>query len=174
MLVQTEKWKLGDGLLDFKQQSHKLKEENEALAAPQRERDQAELANQAMRSGQQLHSSEFIYRIHKLNPLIVVFRGRFEGFLTLYIPNADCENGLHYLQAAFYAGWMPEHTYVTLDDHQLIKTVQEGGIHRGWRTILLRLLQAGVVTWQQVMDEFGDATGLAATRWHKDTQRFRN
>lgn len=173
MLIQTDKSKLGDGQLNFIQQYHKLKEENEGTASKQREPDQAELANQEMRSGHQLHSSEFIYRIHKLNSSIMVRRGRFEGFLTLYIPDLACENGLRYLQAAFYAGWMPEHTFVTVDDHKLIRSVQEGGIHRGWRTILLRLLAAHVITWEQVMHEFGDAQGQATTRWRRETQKYR-
>lgn len=173
MLIQTEKWKLDDGQLDFIQQYHKLREENEVVASKQREADQDELADQEMRSRNQLHSSDFIYRIHKLNPHIVVRRGNIKGFLTLSIRNPELKNGLQYLNAAFYEGWIPEHTYVVEDDHGLIRNVEHGGIHRGWRTILLRLLTEHVITWEQVMDEFGDATGQSITRWRKETQKYR-
>lgn len=179
MYVVTDKRRLGDKVLKAEEQYQHLHEENDRQLEKYREHDQEELKNEAMREGKRMHSSELIARVHRLAPHIQVRKGAFEGFLTLWVPNSNPEfqndekRGCQYLQAAFREGWLPEFTIVHVDDQNLIKSAQDGGIENSWRTILIRLLQFGVVGWKQVIEEFGDATGIQSNRWRQATRKFR-
>lgn len=180
MLVQCEKWRLGDGYLQGEEAYRKTWEETDAQLEQYRLSDQEELKKEHIRAGQRMHSSEFIHRLHKIKPLLVVRKGAFEGFLTLWYPNGapefqnDEKRGCEYLQSAFKQGWLPEFTWVKVDENNQIMEAQKGGVQQGWRTILVRLLQFKVLTWKQVVDEFGDAQGFQSKRWRMLTQEFRN
>jgi hypothetical protein len=179
MYVVTDKRRLGDRFLKAEEQYHRLREENDSQLQKYREHDQEELKNEAMREGKRMHSSDLVARIRRIVPHIQVRKGAFEGFLTLWVPNPapefqnDEKRGCQYLQAAFREGWLPEFIIVHVDEQNLIKSAQDGGIENSWRTILIRLLQFNVVSWKQVIEEFGDATGIQANRWRQATQRFR-
>lgn len=179
MLIQTDKSKLGDGFVKGDELYWKLYEETDAGMEQYRLHDQEEMKNEAFKSGHRMHSSELIARIHRIAPHVQVRKGAFDGFYTLWVPNSDPEfqdddrKGHQYIQAAFYVGWLPEFTFVKVDQNNQIKSVQEGGVQKGWRTILIRLLEFGVVSWKQVIEEFGDATGTQASKWRQATLKFR-
>lgn len=179
MLVQTDIRKLKNDYVLGEEAYEMLREDTDNQMQKYRLHDQEEMKNEARKSGLKLHSSEFIARIHRIAPHVQVRKGSFDDFLTLWVPNPGAEfqnddkRGCQYIQAAFTQGWLPEHTFVRVDDNNQIKAAQAGGVQQGWRTILLRLLQFRVVTWKQVMGEFGDVTGLHAKRWHETTREYR-
>lgn len=132
--------------------------------------DQDELTK-ADRLGIPLHAADFIYRVLKQNPRIWVEASiNYEGEVGLY---TVVERIKTYL-VGFPFDVLPEFSSLVLDDRRL--PTMEGNTPevRGWRTALLRLLQKRQLTWKQVLDGFGDATGLASTLWQRETQVFRS
>jgi len=114
-----------------------------------------------------MHASEFILRVKRMNPLLFVqqqinFPGEW-GFYT------DLGKGVLTYLSTFKKGWVPEYSYTIVDARDLVTDEV-----RGWRTCLVRLLGWGVVSWEQVMREFGDVYGNGGAKWRKQTQRFRN
>lgn len=118
------------------------------------------------RRGFVLHSSEFIQRVRKLAPrLVVQHQINFEDDWGFYV---DVCGKLVYL-SGFHNGWLTEFSY-TFVDQRNIPTEER----RGWRTVLLRLMGRGVITWKQVVREFGNSDGLNSDRWMLYTEPFRN
>jgi hypothetical protein len=118
------------------------------------------------RRGLVLHSSEFIYRVCGLNRQIVVQRQiNFEDEWGFYV---DTCGKLVYL-SGFHQGWLTEFSY-SLVDHRNIPTEER----RGWRTVLLRLMGRGVLSWEQAIREFGNSDGLNSERWMVYSAPYRN
>ncbi len=118
------------------------------------------------RKGCVLHSSEFIFRLQELNPNISVSHQiNFADDWGLY---TDMVGGSIYL-SGFPKGWLTEFSYCLVDDRNL-PTEEK----RGWRTVLIRLLGKGVLTWEQVVNEFGDSEGFNSERWLTYSAPYRN
>lgn len=118
------------------------------------------------RRGLCLHSSELIHRIQNINPLIFVeHQINFEADWGLY---RDVMGKQIYL-SALPKGWLTEFSYTLVDNRDL--PIEE---RRGWRTVLLKLLAEGAMTWQQVHAEFGDSDDENSSRWLAHTAPFRN
>lgn len=128
--------------------------------------DHASFKDFERRRGEVLHSSEFIYRVQKINPQIVVQRQiNFEDDWGFY---AGVLNKLTYL-SGFHKGWLTEFSYTFVDQRD-IPTEER----RGWRTVLLRLMGRGILSWEQVVGEFGNSDGLNSDRWNLYTEPYRN
>jgi hypothetical protein len=124
-----------------------------------------EQMKQSWRKRGYMHSSEFVLRIKKLNPLLFVRECiNFPGDWAFY---CDVRNKMTYL-SIFSKGWMPEFSYLTVDERNLAD-----GEKRGWRTCLLRLLSWGALHWSEVQKEFGDGLGIGASMWREKTRPFR-
>lgn len=118
------------------------------------------------RRGFVLHSSEFIYRVQKLNPCVIVqAQLNFPGEWGLYV---ELNNKLVYL-SGFHGGWLTEFSY-TLVDERDIPTEER----RGWRTVLLKLMARGILAWEEAVEEFGHSDGLNSDRWMMYTEPYRN
>lgn len=118
------------------------------------------------RRGFCLHSSEFIARVQQLNPLIYVrHQVNFEDDWGLY---TDIGGKLVYL-SGFPKGWMSEFSWAPKDENNL-PTEEK----RGWRTVLVLLMGKGLLTYQQVIEEFGESEGFNSERWAVYTQPYRN
>lgn len=128
--------------------------------------DHASFKDFERRRGEVLHSSEFIYRVLELNPQIVVrHQINFEDDWGFYV---GILNRLIYL-SGFHNGWLTEFSYTFVDKKDL--PTEE---RRGWRTVLLRLIAKGILTWEQVVGEFGNSDGLNSERWFLYSEPFRN
>jgi hypothetical protein len=118
------------------------------------------------RRGFSMHSSEFIARVQKLNPLIYVrHQLNFEDDWGLY---ADIGGKLVYL-SGFPKGWMSEFSWAPTDERDL-PTEEK----RGWRTVLVLLMGKGLLTYPEVVEEFGESEGFNSERWAVYTQPYRN
>lgn len=118
------------------------------------------------RKGEVLHSSELILRLQNINPVLYVHHQlNFESDWGVY---TDLCGKLVYL-SGFPKGWLTEFSY-TLIDHRNLPTEER----RGWRTVLLRLMGRGILSWEQVVNEFGDSEGFNSDRWLVYTAPYRN
>jgi hypothetical protein len=175
LLIYDNSKKLGDGLLNKHEALQKAYEETDRhLQEKYRLPDHEDLKDEKTRTGQRMHSSDFIHKIKGLNSKLWVeetVTPRFGTVLNWYTTGKDEDNKeiKKCLTAAFYPGWLPEFSWMEVDRADLITKE-----NRGWRTVLLRLMAGGVLTLAQVIATFGDASGPASTRWHKETQRYRN
>lgn len=120
------------------------------------------------RRGHEMHSSDLIYALQKLNPHIIVQQQiNFANDWGLYI----AENlGRLRLLTGVPKGWLTEFSYSLVDDRDL--PTEE---RRGWRTVLIYCLMKGAITWEQVVETFGEpGDGFNEERWCNVTESFRH
>ena len=122
-------------------------------------RDQRELASD--RPGRIFHVIEFIRLLNTLprrkfllNPWSV------RGMRGVSLSRGGKEP--HYLMA-LDAPLLPEWSKIELDDHGLIKKLAS----RGWRAVLLTLLDQGIITEKEMLERFGFAGGIAGGLFRK-------
>lgn len=178
MLIQPDSSLLGDKNVKDAESVAKLKEENDALTPKMEGQDEL---NDAERSGgPQMPYTEVIRRLRKANREIL-FRDGSEGNIAVFIPRRrgdedygdwdsaapDWYNDHHYV-TGFPKGPIPEFSHITTDER--------GRPHRevrGWRTVLMALIKAGGLTYQQAVKHFGEAEGRRSWRWHKELRKFK-
>jgi hypothetical protein len=170
MLIKADSSQLGNKVLSKEEDLLRMYEDTESKVSKFRLPDHDDLKDEKLRSGQRLHSSDFIFKLRKLIDGLQIREGNIPGCVALYDGRG---NELKYLNASFQLGWMPEFTFIRVDRADLMMSAASGGVQQGWRTVLLRLLNSKTLTWEQVRREFGDARGEANTRWRQETQKFR-
>lgn len=130
--------------------------------------DHEALKNAETRIGKPMLHTELIQRVSKLTHNRVWAEdsrndSKVSGFYTV-------REGVKHFLGAFDKGPLPEFSFILTDSADL--PVKE---KRGWRTVLVRLLKQGVLTWSQVISGFGDAThSVSSGRWNFNTREFRN
>jgi hypothetical protein len=119
------------------------------------------------RKGEVMHHSDLIYRLQRLNPHIFVQQSyNFENDWGLY---SSALGRIQFLTGV-PKGFLSEFSYALVDDRDL--PTEE---RRGWRTILVYCLLKGALTWEQVIDEFGEPEdGFNEERWMTITADFRH
>lgn len=140
---------------------HKIK----PLLSLYRQSDHNEFKDFLRRKGEVMHSSDLIFKLQQLNPHIFVQQQyNFEndwGLYTSVMGRVQFLTGLP-------KGWMTEFSYALVDDRDL--PTEE---RRGWRTVLVYCLMKGAITWEQVLDTFGEPQdGFNETRWCEATTEF--
>lgn len=154
--------------LPAKEAIKKFREEKiEPLHDTYRLWDHEDLKNLYKRAGQWMHSSELIYKVQKLNPLVFVeqqinYPDEW-GFYTGVLGKKKYVSG-------FTKGWLREFSAIEVDARNL----QTGDELRGWRTVLLRLLSLGVIQWKETHKVFGDSEGINSIRWQQYTMMYRH
>jgi hypothetical protein len=130
--------------------------------------DHEELKNAEQRMGQRMEHNELVRRVCKANPYVFAEDSNAdpEHVMGFYFTNRKGEKEF---VCAFDKGYLPEFSIIFVDAADL--PVKE---KRGWRTVLLRLLAKDCLTWEQVMEIFGDAHGINSRRWRFYTRRYRN
>lgn len=148
-------------------------EENANAVRGNRWKNQAELAHWGSRFVNIMSQDELLRKLNEV--------GKLAGFHAFY--NDFCRDGLRginlinkwgtkkkYLCAA-QAGWMPEFSIMRFDEHFLPQNEQ----YRGWRTVLLRLIDEGFATESQVHQIFGKPTdGIGSRRYREELFATRN
>jgi hypothetical protein len=119
------------------------------------------------RWGRAMQSSELILKIARIAPSVFPMDGRIEGDISLIRRRPS-----GYVDYIAYtnSGLLPEYSIVVVNEDNL-------PLHelRGWRTVLLRLIKAGVVTEEQVNKEFGlPSDGEISRFWREELKRFRD
>lgn len=143
----------------------KAKEDTLKQASVNHIPDQKILENQDMARGRELDPAELITKIQKLNPAIVIMKGGVRNAVAVYIADRANESGLRYVSGFYIDNRLPEYSSVTTD--------QFGVAHkeiRGWRTVLLALINAGALSREKVDLTFGPAAGQRDLLWYRSLQ----
>ena len=191
--VETNKAMLGDKHLNPEESVIRLREEIIAQEANKRLWHQDELADQERSEGPRLNWTELLRRIQKLNHGIKVKDGLVDDkgvkAVCLYLKKRPDEytpeeladplgntppNGPFFLDHRYVGGFMQhemsEWGHVLTDTSKV--AVRE---RRGWRTVLMKLIQSGVLSYEQTIKEFGDPKWDArATFWNEELQQYRS
>lgn len=137
---------------------------------------QEELTDTPERVGKIMDCFEFQKKLATIIPcyLSAVVRKGLSG-LAVYKPKEYVEDGQvkvrewHYV-CGVQVGLMHEYSSMWFDRHNLPLNEK----WRGWRTVLLRLIQLGFITEQQADKVFGPAEGVASRRYREQLYCFRN
>lgn len=167
MLIQPNSRALGDGLLSRAEALKRTYESTDRMLQKYRLPDHESLKDAEARMGSPMLHTELIRRVTKLNPAIWAEDSRANPTTVCGFYTRGAE-GVRFL-GAFEKGWLPEHSFI-LTDRADLATKEK----RGWRTVLVRLLNEGVLTWPGVLRAFGDShSSIRNERWRQQTQRFR-
>jgi hypothetical protein len=163
MLIQPEREKLGDKVLRGAEALAQSFEQTDKALEQYRLPDQQQLKNVDARTGQPMHFTELVARIRKLNPSLWVEDSiHCPGHVGIYrhrTPTAEDPCDKEFL-VAFPAEVLPEYSIIEVDAADL--PIRE---RRGWRTVLVRLLQQKALRIKGVIELFGDASGESSARW---------
>jgi hypothetical protein len=169
MLIQPDINELGDKRLDPKEAVIRERELCLKEASKYIIQDQSELQDADRSKGERIGYGDFLARLQKVVPDLVPKEGS-EGNLALYAPRTATQldaalregsggsgNGdLFFLFNRYVGGLpkedLPEWGYVDIDT-SLVATREHT---RGWRTILIGLIRAGVLSYADAVAEFGD------------------
>ena len=149
---------------------------NSYAVKKQRWENQSDYMNDESRDGKRMHSSEFIRRIrHLIGEKLFLTDGRFLGDISVYqisgVPRPDWPGGPISFKYLWYIpiGWMPEYSIYEFDERWIPVRERE----RGWRTPLLRLIKAGLLSEEKVQDSFGHAEGEGSTVYKRQLWQHR-
>jgi hypothetical protein len=131
---------------------------------------QEERKDSPARWGHVLHSSELLLRLQRIIPNLHVKDGRIGNDVSLFQVIGD---EIKYLVWT-HQGNLPEYSIVVTNwQNRPVREI------RGWRTVLLRLIKAGVITEEQAVKQFGSPTNGEAARfylqelaWHRNQRNL--
>jgi hypothetical protein len=144
----------------------KAREDTKKQASANRIPDQSLLENHDMARGSELEANELIRRLERLDPKILIQKGGIEGAVAVRYPLPD-ENGDIKPQyvTGFYLQKLPEYSSVTLDNMGLPHREV-----RGWRSVLMALIDRGILDRGKVDLLFGPASGQRTGLWYRALQ----
>lgn len=143
-------------------------EDTAKLTAKNRHPDQAILENRDMARGYEMEVGHFIERLQRLNPQIQIRKGGVKNAVAVYIPVPVSEAnplGLRYASGFYIDTKLPEYSSVLNDQFGVARKEI-----RGWRTVLLSLIEAGVLDRRKVDLSFGPALGQRTDLWYRSLQ----
>lgn len=157
--------------------TQRLKENNYRSEAVKKQRwsNQDDYRDSVARQGRMMHHSALLLVLDKLIPSLYVTEGNIVDELAVFRiygqPQPDLEGrSFKYL---FYmpTGILPEFSTYEFDE---VRNVLIREDKRGWRTVLLKLIRAGLLDENTVNKVFGVATGEAATVYNRSLFEYRN
>ena len=187
-LVQFDKNELGDKRLNPEEAV--IREREDLLRMEQKKKywHQEELADENRSSGARLQWTEFLRRLRKVNIGIIPKDGM-PGSIALYFHKRNDEyqpsdfewdmsrkdpfdtfHRDHKYVGGFPKRELPEWAHLTGIDSSGIATRE----YRGWRSVLMSLIKAHVLTYKQAVEEFGDPAGDPRARfWFDGVGQFK-
>ena len=123
---------------------------------------------QRERFGRILSQGEFLYLLQKIRPDAFYNNFSVDGLVGLNIIGDHGEP--LYTGTAVQLGEMPEYETLRVDEYGLPGRSK----YRGWRTVLLRLIEARIVREDDVKRVFGEASGPEAVPYLKALYAIRN
>lgn len=182
-MVETDIHELGDKRLNPDEGVIKEREALLKKASVYKIKDQGELQNPKRSDGARLGFSAFLSRLKKIIPELKEKDGS-PGNLALYYPRTERQldealreggqNDIFFIFNKYVGGFpkeeLPEWGYVDIDT-SLVATREH---LRGWRTVLIGLINAGTVSYGAVINEFGDpASDPRNKAWMEKTFEWR-
>lgn len=141
----------------------------------QRCEDQDEYKNDEARIGRAMLSSDFIPVLNRLVPNLYITLGRIKGHLAVFetAPGPQKKWEGRNFKYLFYMeeGITPE---FSLYDWDYVRDIRIRERKRGYRTVLLRLIKAKLLTEDTCNKVFGIPNGAGSTIWHKELHKLRN
>lgn len=144
------------------------KEETKKLAAKNHIPDQKLLEDRDMARGYELEPNDFIARLQKLTSKVLIRQGGVRNAVAVCVQvpvSEDYPTGWKYITGFYINQRLPEFSSVTTD--------QFGVAHkeiRGWRSVLLALINAGAVDRRKADIAFGPALGQRTDLWYRSLQ----
>ena len=142
---------------------------------------QDELEDSGRTGGARLYYTEVIRRIWNIN-LSIMIRDGSDGQVAIYRPKRRDEYDWeqfdpkvgrdwrwdHEYVTGMPKAWLPEYSGITLDSSNL--PTRE---FRGWRSVLIALINARAISYRGAIEEFGDPSGdRRSSLWFKQLKRF--
>lgn len=161
--------------LSTEEHTYRLSEMNYSAARSQRwGKEQLDFIDEKARKGRYRHHSEIIRFLQNNVRDLYFMPGNFLGDISIFRTYGRPQPKLdgRTFEYLFYIpeGYLPEHSLIEFDHRDVPIREKE----RGWRTPLLRFIKLGLLTEQQVEDEFGGAYGPGAVNWHRQLYQHRN
>ena len=182
-LVQVDRQELGDCRLSPEEAVIKERESLLTLESKKKIVGQEELEHQERSAGARLSWTEFLRRLLRCNSELQVRDGSKDA-IALYARKKAYEyteadygaappNGEFYRDHKYVSGFekqdLPEYSHVILDSSML--PVRE---YRGWRSVLLTLMEHKALDYRKVIKEFHDPSSDSRSgRWMQQTQQYR-
>lgn len=142
-----------------------VKEDRERLLKRTRNLEFEQMTGEK-RLGRVMHSNEFLARLKKILPNVVVGPGAVNDDLSIYRVFGEQVDFVCYTNQ----GYLPEFSIVEFN-----KDKQPIHERRGWRTVLLRIIKFGLLTEKQVEKEFGRPSSPQEARfWERQLYWLRN
>lgn len=185
MLIQVDRNELGDKRLDPKEGVAQKREQCIAMAGKRRLAHQDDLEDPSRLLGPRIQFSDFVVRLKRIIPTLTVRDGS-PGNVALYAPcngkeleeSEKCwqnDKPIFFRNNKYVGGFpkQPMHEYSSLEVEEF--TLLANKEIRGWRTVLIGLLEQGLVSYNKVVKEFGDVgLDVRGWRWRESTQKWRN
>lgn len=164
-------------ILSTAEHTSRLAESNRNSEAVKRQQweHQEELKCDEARIGRRMFAKDFLGIVKRLVPTLYVTPGNIQGHLSIF-QTAPCKQsawGDQDFKYMFYCpdGILPEYSLYEFDR---VRDVPIREYERGWRTVLLRLIKAGLLR-EEIADKvFGRAEGLASYRYRRLLQEHRH
>lgn len=167
-LERLENNKLPEGSTSRQEALAVLSEENKRATAASRIADQDELAT--WRPGRIMHVSELMRKLHQVCRSPKLNEHGAMGMVGLSVEMPSSKGSVRQYVCAVPAGNMPEYSQIRLGKHG--EVINEK--YRGWRTVLLRLLEIGAVTESSLEKVFGSPTPFGSGPYLSQVRALRN
>jgi hypothetical protein len=133
---------------------------------------QDELRDSPERVGRIMHCLEFLDLLNKIRPayLSANIRKGLSGLAVYHPTEIDGKEVEWQYVCGVQVGYMHEYSSMHFDSHGLPLNEK----WRGWRTVLLRLIQLGHITEEQALKVFGEPTEAGARRYKEQLYYWRN
>jgi hypothetical protein len=163
----------GEALLESKEKT-KIFQKNKGLLLHK----QDELEDHVLSQGKRMHWKEFLRILEKANPRLLI-KGGTEGNIAVYrlkrsdedqTPDSNAPGwyNAHSYVTGFPCTWLPEFSSITTDSHGVAKREI-----RGWRSVLMALIKARALTYNDAKRHFGEPMGARGWRWHTDLHKYK-
>ena len=126
------------------------------------------------RRGRSMEASLFLEKLRRAYPALYVTQGGIIGDLALYATSGTAQadwGGQTFKYVGYITvGIMPEFSEYEFDNERdiLLRCKQ-----MGWRSMLLRFVEANILTEEQCNREFGPPSGGENSMWYKKLQQHR-
>jgi len=148
---------------------------NSEVYRKQRWEDQDELKDDESRVGRPMKHTDLLSVVKHLVPSLYVMPGRIRGHLAVFrtFPGPQSRLDGRDFEYLFYMeeGIAPEFSQYSFDPVTDVPIREE---KRGWRTVLLRLIKAGLLSEDTCNKVFGRPEGTPANRWHMELKKYRS
>lgn len=121
------------------------------------------LTDEKSRQGQLMFCLDFVEKINTILPAYLSGKV-IKGLSGLYVYMPDVKGGHWHYVCGVQASMMNEYSVIYVDSHGLPLNEKK----RGWRTVLLRLIQGSFITEEQADEVFGEPTSGPVSRRHRE------